>query len=72
MYVTRNEATLVRLDFANGWTVSLRLDRRVSTSCASWHTASGIARTGFHFGEQEASDDEVAAYIAEVAGRPPL
>lgn len=61
---------ILHLTFSNGWTASLMVRGNNLTSLAA-----GIETTaGFiveDLGEQEASDDEVAFFVSEVAHRPP-
>lgn len=65
----------LRLNFANGWSASivLRMEQRgghfAMAALAAYPTdPRGIGAT--ELGESEASPEEVAAYIAEIAARP--
>lgn len=67
----------LRLNFANGWSVSIALRQPSLDQSPSYALAALAAcpagqwgMTGTELGENEASPDEVAAYIAAIAARP--
>ncbi len=68
----------LRFNFANGWTVSLMLGGGdVTRMRFSYASVAEVERIGEHEGlgrvlEHEASPDEVAAILSEVAERPTI
>lgn len=66
----------LRLNFANGWAVSIVLRMEAPDGCRFGMASlaacpSGRWGTGVtELGESEASPDEVARYIADIAARP--
>jgi hypothetical protein len=69
-------APRLRLNFENGWAVSVVLRQEARNHCDFALAALAAYPTGrwgtgvTELGESEASPNEVAAFIAEVAGRP--
>lgn len=69
-------APRLRLNFANGWAVSIVLRMEAKSGCNFGIAALAAYPTGrrgtglTELGENEASPDEVAAFIAAIAARP--
>lgn len=69
-------APRLRLNFENGWAVSIVLRMEATNKCDFGMAALAACPTGrwgtgaIELGESEASPDEVAAFIAKIAARP--
>lgn len=59
---------IVHFHFSNGWTASVRLSHPGYSGLACWPTNRKASQKP-ELGEQEASDDEVAAYLYHVSSR---
>ncbi len=69
--LNENGWPIIDFEFDNGWTALIVPMAHGLNSCACWPTKLGALDTS-GIGPQEAFDDEVVAFLAEVMARPKL